>query len=187
LASSSIYQQEEKPKLDHKKEIITKIEQQLEQQLNHLGREIKNIELQLKDLDLEQEQQQREQREQQKERLKQSKEKEQLEQKQKQQSTFYIVKRRVVGNLWEAISYFDENNNFRGLACFDTLKEAEDYQRKFEDKLILKHLKRFGVNNNNNGSNDKAVRVVTHYNSEKTLRIFCEHSLPTIKRSGLYR
>jgi hypothetical protein len=85
----------------------------------------------------------------------------------------------MIGNLWEPISLFDKNNNFRGLAVFDTLQQAEDYQKKFEDKLVLKDLR---DKNNNHRS-----RMITRYKNKTTLKVFKENSLPTIKRYGMYR
>jgi hypothetical protein len=84
------------------------------------------------------------------------------------------LKPRIIGNLWEPVSYFDENNNFRGQAVFSTIEEALQYQKKFEDKLILRDLR----DHNNH----------RRYKTKITLKIFKENSLPTIKRFGsLYR
>jgi hypothetical protein len=47
--------------------------------------------------------------------------------KQKQKPTYFIVKQKNNKfNQWQPISYFDENNNFRGIAVFDTLLQAEE-------------------------------------------------------------
>jgi hypothetical protein len=151
-------QQQQKPRLDIIK--IKKIEQQLNQQLEYLEREIKNMELQIKDIEREQELQ-----------LQVRQQKEQ-QQQQKQQPILYIVKRKIMGNLWEPVSHFDENNNFRGLAVFSTEEEAFSYQKRFEDKLVLRDLR----------DKSNRCRMITKYKNKTTLKVFKENSLPTIKR-----
>jgi hypothetical protein len=151
----------------------------LEQEIAIMGLQLQEIEQEQKQkrqekLLLEQ-RREREQRQRQRQRQRQQKQQEQ-KQEQKQKS-FYIVKRRIIGNLWEAISLFDGNNNFRGQAVFDTLQQAEDYQRKFEDKLVLRDLR---------DPNNKR-RMITRYKNKTTLKVFKEDSLPTLKRFGLYR
>jgi hypothetical protein len=57
----------------------------------------------------------------------------------------YIVKRSTRSGSFEPVSLYDENNNYRGIAVFDSRKKALAYMKRYKDKLI----KHFLGNNRN--------------------------------------
>ena len=59
---------------------------------------------------------------------------------------------------------------YRGLACFDTLWEAVQYQRKYEDRLIKSHLRENKGHHNNNKSG----------RAHNEVKLFVEHSIPSM-------
>jgi hypothetical protein len=87
---------------------------------------------------------------------------------------FYVVKKRGRFKEYQNISYIDQNNSFRGIACFNSLWEALQYKQLYEQRLVkqyLKERKRGYETNNNNRPN---------YN-KSDLKVFVEHEIPNIK------
>lgn len=65
----------------------------------------------------------------------------QQEQKQKQkEKTFYVLKRSLNGR-YEAVALYSKSNNFLGLAIFESLDEAMQYQKEFDERLMKRFLK----------------------------------------------
>ena len=49
----------------------------------------------------------------------------------------FVVKKLGKNGSWNAISLIDKNGSFRGEARFETKKEAQDYLKKYRDRMKI--------------------------------------------------
>jgi hypothetical protein len=91
-----------------------------------------------------------------------------------EQKKFFVLEKSIK-NQWLPISYFDENNNFKGVACFTSFFDAVKYQQRYEEKLINHYLK---DNKGNCNSTNKHYRMM--HNDIMNTKIFCERELPSL-------
>jgi hypothetical protein len=61
-------------------------------------------------------------------------------QQQKQEKTFYVLKRRSLGGRYEPVALYSKTNNFLGNAVFDSLDECIKYQKEFDNRLMRRFL-----------------------------------------------
>ena len=65
---------------------------------------------------------------------------------------FVVRQHKPHKNKWNDVSFYNESGNFLGPAIFNTKREAEEYLKQYESRMLA-HLA--GVNNNTTPNNQK--------------------------------